>query len=326
MSEVVARGEGLGLTVTEWASAVLYNGLGRYEDALAAAERGQRASARTWRSRSGRCAELIEAAVRSGNSRAAPPTPSSGSRRSTRASGTDWALGIEARSRALLSEGEAAERLYREAIERLGRTRVRVELARAHLLYGEWLRRERRRVDAREQLRTAHEMFTAMGVEAFAERAARELLGHRRDGPQAHRRDPRRAHRPGGADRAARPRRPLEPRDRRPAVHQPAHGRVPPAQGLRQARHQLAHPAPAGVSPGGGHRIADPDDAGRSRVAPECAGLGRSTSAARMRPRRPWRRLVAPTEGMAVHGASAPRTSAHGHGFRKPGRRRRSSS
>jgi DNA-binding CsgD family transcriptional regulator len=94
----------------------------------------------------------------------------------TRATPGDWALGIGARVRALLSEGEAAERLYRESIERLGRTRVRVELARGHLLYGEWLRRERRRVDAREQLRTAHEMLTTMGIEAFAERARRELL------------------------------------------------------------------------------------------------------------------------------------------------------
>ncbi len=93
----------------------------------------------------------------------------------TAASGTDWALGIEARSRALLSEGEAAEALYRQAIERLERTRVRVELARAHLLYGEWLRRERRRLDAREQLRTAHKLFTEFGMEAFAERARVEL-------------------------------------------------------------------------------------------------------------------------------------------------------
>src|SRR6185503_10072041 len=84
-------------------------------------------------------------------------------------------LGIEARSRALLSEGDVAERLYREAIERLARTRVRVELARAHLLYGEWLRRQRRRRDAREQLRTAHELFTEFGMEAFAERARVEL-------------------------------------------------------------------------------------------------------------------------------------------------------
>jgi hypothetical protein len=94
----------------------------------------------------------------------------------TQATGTEFALGIEARSRALLSDGDAAESLYREAIERLSRTRLRVDLARAHLLYGEWLRRERRRVDAREQLRTAFEMFTAMGVEAFGGRAERELL------------------------------------------------------------------------------------------------------------------------------------------------------
>ena len=94
----------------------------------------------------------------------------------TSASGTDWALGIQARCRALRTNGEAAEPLYREAIGRLGRTRVRTELARAHLVYGERLRRNRRRVDAREQLRGAHEMLTAMGIEGFAERARRELI------------------------------------------------------------------------------------------------------------------------------------------------------
>jgi len=94
----------------------------------------------------------------------------------TQAGGTDWGLGVEARCRALLSAGETAEILYREAIDRLGRTRLRPELARAHLLYGEWLRRENRRADAREQLRIAHEMLAAMGAEAFAGRARRELL------------------------------------------------------------------------------------------------------------------------------------------------------
>jgi DNA-binding CsgD family transcriptional regulator len=119
--------------------------------------------------------ELIEAATRSGM----PERATDALQRlavTTRASGTDWALGIEARSRALLTDGEAAESFYREAIERLGRSRVRAELARAHLLYGEWLRRRRRRPDARKQLRIAHEMLTAMGLEAFADRAARELL------------------------------------------------------------------------------------------------------------------------------------------------------
>ena len=95
---------------------------------------------------------------------------------STSVSGTDWALGLQARSRALLSEGEAADRLYREAIERFGRTRVRAELARARLVYGEWLRSENRRIGAREQLRAAYQLLTGMGMEGFAERARRELL------------------------------------------------------------------------------------------------------------------------------------------------------
>jgi DNA-binding CsgD family transcriptional regulator len=95
---------------------------------------------------------------------------------STRASGTDWALGVEARSRALLTDGESADPLYLEAIERLGRTWIRAELARAHLVYGEWLRRENRRIEAREQLRSAYQMLNAMGMEGFADRARGELL------------------------------------------------------------------------------------------------------------------------------------------------------
>jgi DNA-binding CsgD family transcriptional regulator len=155
-------------------SAILNNGLGRFPAAMAAVrdagERPDEIGSPTWA-----LAELIEAAVRCGEHRLAERALERLAK-TTSAAGTDWALGIEARSRALLGDGNDAERLYLETIERLGRTSMRVQLARAHLLYGEWLRRERRRVDAREQLRAAFEMFTAMGVEAFAARAERELL------------------------------------------------------------------------------------------------------------------------------------------------------
>ena len=171
--DATARGEGRTIGVGLYATAVLYNGLARYDDALDAAreatEYPQDLAFFMWG-----LVESIEAAARSGKAGLA----ADGLRRLsdlTRTSGTDWALGVEARSRALLSEGEAVEPLYREAIERLERTRVRVELARDHLLYGEWLRRERRRLDAREQLRHAHKLFTEFGMEAFAERARVEL-------------------------------------------------------------------------------------------------------------------------------------------------------
>jgi DNA-binding CsgD family transcriptional regulator len=171
--DATARGEGRTIGVGKYATAVLHNGLARYEDALTAARQAaeypQDLAFFTWG-----LVELIEAAARCGEADLA----ADGLRRLselTRTSGTDWALGIEARSRALLSDGEAAEALYGEAIERLERTRVRVELVRAHLVYGEWLRRERRRLDAREQLRYAHKLFTEFGMEAFAERARVEL-------------------------------------------------------------------------------------------------------------------------------------------------------
>ena len=172
--EVVRRGEGLWLIATEWASAVLFNSLGRYEEALAVSEQAgedpDELGVSTWVP-----TEFIEAAVRAGQpERAAAPLRRL--QEISRASGSDWTLGVEARSRALLSQGDEAERLYREAIDRLGRTRVKVALARAQLLYGEWLRREGRRVEAREQLRTAHATYAAMGMEGFAERARRELV------------------------------------------------------------------------------------------------------------------------------------------------------
>jgi DNA-binding CsgD family transcriptional regulator len=171
--EATARGEGMGLGVLEWATALLYNGRGRYADALAAARRGCEHDDLVqfaWN-----LVELIEAGARSGATEATSAALDRLSER-TQASGTEWALGIEAGSRALLSDGQTAESLYREAIERLARSRGQVHLARARLLYGEWLRREQRRVDAREQLRAAHEMFTAMGAAGFAERARVELL------------------------------------------------------------------------------------------------------------------------------------------------------
>jgi DNA-binding CsgD family transcriptional regulator len=171
--EVTRRGEGQGLTIIQWATAALHNGLARYDEALVAARQAAEDSYVIWFSTFG-MVELIEAAVRSGRAGLAAEHLGRLSQR-TAASGTDWALGIEARSRALLSEGEAAQILYRESIERLARTRLRLELARAHLLYGEWLRRENRRLDAREQLRTAQELFRQFGMQAFAERARVEL-------------------------------------------------------------------------------------------------------------------------------------------------------
>jgi DNA-binding CsgD family transcriptional regulator len=173
IDDVIGRGEGMGLGISHFAAALLYNGLGRYAEALAAAETAceyDDLGVLSWA-----LSELIEAAARSGKRDIATAALERLSR-STRAGATDWALGIEARGRALVSEDGAAEPLYREAIDRLGRTRVRVDLARAQLLYGEWLRRAGRRVDAREQLRIAHEMFSRMGAEGFAERARRELL------------------------------------------------------------------------------------------------------------------------------------------------------
>ncbi len=172
--DVLRRGEGLWLAAADWGSAIRYNGLGRYQDALAAAERAAKA-ARGLGPAILLLAELIEAAARSGQAERATG-PLAQLAEIAHAGGTDWALGIHARAAAMLADGEAAERLYRGAIEWLSHVKTRTTLARTHLLYGEWLRREYRRVDAREQLRVAHAMLSDMGMEAFAERARRELL------------------------------------------------------------------------------------------------------------------------------------------------------
>jgi DNA-binding NarL/FixJ family response regulator len=174
IKDATAGGEGLAVQYAQWTTAILYNGLGRYGDALAAAEQATEVTPELfiaiWA-----LPELIEAAIRSGNADLAP-TALERLVESADASATDWGLGIVARSRALLSEREAAEDCYAEAIDRLSRTRLRVELARAQLLYGEWLRRQGRRTDARTRLRTAHEMLDTIGMKAFAERARRELV------------------------------------------------------------------------------------------------------------------------------------------------------
>jgi DNA-binding CsgD family transcriptional regulator len=174
IEEFQTREEGMGpLTLAQWANALLHNGLARYDVALAAAEKAAEDPRKLWFS-SWTMVELVEAATRSGKHDRAVEALEALSE-TTRASGTHWAKGVEARSRALVAEGEDAEMLFREAIELLQPTRLRVDLARAQLLYGEWLRRERRRTDARLELRQAHDLFSEFGMEAFAERARVEL-------------------------------------------------------------------------------------------------------------------------------------------------------
>jgi ATP/maltotriose-dependent transcriptional regulator MalT len=174
VADASVRGEGISLTVIAWARALLHNSVGRPDQAVAAAREAvdcpTNSAAAAWG-----MVELIEAATRVGAWESAGETAARFTE-IARAAGTDWALGVDARSRALLSTGTTAEELYREALARLGRGRMRVDLARAHLLYGEWLRREQRRVDARAQLRAAYDHFTWSGMDAFAERARKELL------------------------------------------------------------------------------------------------------------------------------------------------------
>ncbi|MEU3655933.1 AAA family ATPase [Streptomyces sp. NPDC032161] len=171
--DAISWGEGRVIGLEHYLRTVLYNGLGRYQDALATAERAVEHEDLAVVGFA--LVELVEAGARSG----APEAAAAALRRleeRARASGTDWALGVLARSAALLCDGPAADRLYREAIEHLEGSRIAVHLARTHLVYGEWLRRENRRIEAREQLRTAYEMLRGFGATAFAERARRELL------------------------------------------------------------------------------------------------------------------------------------------------------
>jgi DNA-binding CsgD family transcriptional regulator len=174
ISQAAAAGQGSAAMSAYWATAVLCNGLARYDEAVTAAREVTANAIDPWRPLMA-LPELVEAAAHVGDLELARDALEQ-LVETTQPAGTDLALGIEARSRALLSEGATADALYREGIEHLGRTVVRPELARAHLLYGEWLRREHRRSEAREQLRTAYRMFIDIGMEAFAERTRRELL------------------------------------------------------------------------------------------------------------------------------------------------------
>jgi DNA-binding CsgD family transcriptional regulator len=168
-----ADGQGIAVAYAQWAAAILHNGLGHYQQAMTAA---RQASEDTFALHISMWAlpELVEAAARTGDTQLATDAAERLAE-FTRVGATDFGLGIHARSRALVNGSRSAENLYREAIDRLGHTQLRPELARAHLLYGEWLRRQNRRVDARVQLHTAHAMLSSMGAAAFAERARREL-------------------------------------------------------------------------------------------------------------------------------------------------------
>jgi DNA-binding CsgD family transcriptional regulator len=173
VEDFVARGEGMALSMARWATAALCNGLALYDEAFGAAQQALEDPDEVWYS-PWASVELIEAASRTGHTVAAA-TALERLVQGTGASGTDWGRAVEARCRALVGDGEVAETLYREAIERLAPTAMRLDLARTHLVYGEWLRRERRHVDAREQLRAAEGLFTDFGMEGFAERARVEL-------------------------------------------------------------------------------------------------------------------------------------------------------
>ncbi len=168
-----AGGQGIGVQYAHWVASILYNGLGRYEEALAGAQQASEESPELFLS-AWALPELIEASARSGKLRAGVEALVRLTEATSAAEG-DWALGLQARSRALLSTGKNAEDAYLEGIDRLSRTRLRPELGRAYLLYGEWLRREGRRLDARGHLRSAYDLFAAIGMEAFAERARHEL-------------------------------------------------------------------------------------------------------------------------------------------------------
>ena len=243
--DVMRRGEGIWLSVAEWAEAVLNNGIGNYQAAMAPARRAAehptlpcRPGPRSSSSKPPRAVALSDIAAEA-VARLCEMTS---------ASGTDWALGIEARSRALISDGAEAERLFREAIERLGRTRMRAELARAHLLYGEWLRRERRSHGRSGRSCASPTTCSTRWAWRRSPSGPPRATGHRGDRPQSPRAAPTTADAAGRTVARLAARGSDQPRDRRAPLHQRQDGPVPPEQGVHQARHQLTQPAPYSIS------------------------------------------------------------------------------
>ena len=230
-------GAGVTVNLAHIAATILDLACGRYEEALTSARRVYENDSPPHGSQV--LPEIVEAAVRSGDAAAAAAALARLSERA-RASGTPWALGLLARSNALAADDDVAELHYQDAIAHLSRTPVKTDLARAHLVYGEWLRRQKRRIDARRQLNTAYEMFEAMGAAAFAQRARVELAA---TGEHARKRSVDTTNEldtAGESGRASRRRRRDEPRDRGADVLERQHRRLSPAQGVPEARTDVA--------------------------------------------------------------------------------------
>ncbi len=242
------RGEGLALTVALWGKAVLCNGTGQYEEAFHAAAEAVRDPNDLWYW-GWSTVELIEAASRTNRVEHARPALDLLAE-STGASGTEWALAVQARCRALLSDGVEAEASYREALERLLPTRMQLDLARTRLLYGEWLRRQQRQRDARDQLRHAHGLFVRLRHEGIRGSGRSRVTCHRGEGAQAHRRDPPRADLTGEADLGTGRGRCHQPRHRRAVVHQSGDGGVSPFEGVQEAWHPVPDAARKRPAPG----------------------------------------------------------------------------
>jgi FtsH-binding integral membrane protein len=290
-SEEAAQQRGRIVSFASYASAVLYNGLAHYEAACAAAREIFDHDVLGYRSLV--VGELAEAALRTGDRQHVLDAADWLAERA-QITPTPWATGMQARVQAMLADGDQADALYRTSIDDLAATPLRAELARSHLLYGEWLRREGQRVEARAQLHTAHDMLSAMGMAGFAERARQELTA---TGATARKRSVETEFRPdgpGSSDRPAGPRRVLEPRDRPAAVSQPAHRRM-----AHEPRpQQVGRPVAPAVARDRRRAAAGRRRAGDCLTPGTCPGVLRARRACA-------RRHVVPRQTSSAQGATA---------------------